>query len=61
LDELSDTLAKSKALIGEKDIYLTESERLIALKDKQLEEEIQKLLSSFECSFLNIFLLFFFF
>jgi len=45
LDELSDTLAKSKALIGEKDLYLNENERLLALKDKQLEKDVEKLTS----------------
>jgi len=36
LDELSDTLAKSKALVSEKDHYLSDNEKLLAKKEKLL-------------------------
>ena len=36
LEELSDTLAKSKALVSEKDHYLSDNEKLLAQKEKLL-------------------------
>ena len=43
LAELRDTLAKSKALIGEKDYYLSENAQLIKLKNDQLTDQKRNL------------------
>ena len=39
LDEISDTLAKSKALVSEKDSYLSENEKLIAQKNARIADD----------------------